>query len=231
MRDIDPRMRVSPLCIALGRGSGLTHVGGSRKSSVHSSLNPLGEILHRRSDVGFAGSQQGFGFEQANAFQGGKIRAHGAGWIAQGGPVAANRCQHGFGVDFEEVGDKGAGVLCREGVGSQAASRKVPQVGGHNHIRLPADRGRQHMAVVGVGQVEFGSEGFVSGYEGVGNVPAQDRAGPVQHVSVDVGPISQKVANPIRMDVSARQWGKEVSVCETQQEVAKAGRIENVGVK
>ena len=87
------------------------------------------------------------------------------------------------------------------------------------------------MTVVGVGQVEFGSEVFVSRHEGIGKVPVHDRAGPVEHIRVYIGPVGEKVAFPFRMDVGAPQWSEEVTVSETQQQVAKAGRIESIGVE
>ena len=61
-------------------------------------------------------------------------------------------------------------------------------------------------------------------------MPVHDSAGSFQHVPVDVGPVGQEVAYPFRMEIGPLQWPIEVAVGERQKEVAKAGRIENIGV-
>ena len=159
--------------------------------NVEPASGDIGSIFQRQSDIGFVCSHKGYGFVQTKAFQCEQILAHGARWIAQGGPVATDGCQHGLGVDIDEVCDKGVRVLRHDGVESQTLGWKVPQVGCHNHIRTSVNRRRQDMTVVGVGQVKFGSEDFVSGHKCIGEVPVHDGAGPVQHFSVDVGSVGQ----------------------------------------
>ena len=85
--------------------------------------------------------------------------------------------------------------------------------------------------VVGVGQVEFGSEVFVSRHEGIGKVSVHDSRGfcsarpGLYRGGQPEGCLS--IPHGCRRSTSEQ----EVTVGETQQQVAKAGRIENIGVE
>lgn len=145
--------------------------------------------------------------------------------------MTLNGCQNGVGIDVEQVRDKAVGTLRRDCVTDQAADGKVPQVGGHDHIRLAVDRGGEDMAVVGVGKVQFGSQMFEPGHQGIREVPVHDRPGSVQYGRVDIGPVGQKVAGPLRVDVAVPQRCKQIAVRKAQQQVAKARGVENIGVQ
>ena len=150
--------------------------------------------------------------------------------MAQRRPVAAHRFKRGVGVGFEQPGDEGVGMVRCNLVGRQAVGGKVPQVAGHDRVRAPVDRRRQHMAVVGVRQVEGGGEGLVSRHDGIGEMAVHDVTGLLQHGRVDIGTVGQKAAHPFGMDVGAPERHIQVAVGKTQQQVAKTGRIEHVGI-
>ena len=145
--------------------------------------------------------------------------------------MVPNGCHHAVGIVLEQIDYEAVRMLRREGVGRQAIGRKVSQVGCHNHIRSPVDRRGQDVAVIGIRQIELLSKDFISGHDGIGKVLVHDRAGPVQHDLGYLRPVDQKAPCPFRMDAGAPQWREQISVGETQQQVAKAGRIEDIGVK
>ena len=87
------------------------------------------------------------------------------------------------------------------------------------------------MGVTGIWQIESGCKSGVSGHDGIRKVPVHERAGPFQNVCREIGPVRQKAPHPLYMDVRATPREIQVPVGETQEQVTKARRIENVGVK
>ena len=64
-----------------------------------------------------------------------------------------------------------------------------------------------------------------------GKLPIHDRAGSLQHAGVNVGTVGQKAPHPLSMDVGAPKRNIQVPVGQTQKNIPKAGRIEDVGVQ
>ena len=169
--------------------------------------------------------------DKTQAFECGQVFVRGSRWIPQGRPVTADGRKHRLGVGIEKPGDERVGMLCRESVGGQAVSRKVPQVAGHDHVRLPFDRGGQHMDVVGVRGVESGGTSRVTRHNRFGKVPVHYHPGSFQHSFREIGTVCQNAPYPLCMDVCAPRRRVQVLVGETQKNVPEAGRIEDVGVE
>ena len=69
---------------------------------------------------------------KTQAFECGQVFVRGSRWVPQGRPVTADSRKHSLGVGIEKTGDERVGMLCRESVGGQVVSRKIPQVAGHD---------------------------------------------------------------------------------------------------
>ena len=122
-------------------------------------------------------------------------------------------------------------MLGHKTVRIEVAGRKIPQVGCYDNIRSSVDRRCQNMTIVGIGQVEVCCDGLVSGHQSLGKLPLHHGTSPVQHARVNIRPVCQKVGCPFGMDGGGPQRRIGVTVCETQQQVTKTGRIESNAVK
>lgn len=122
-------------------------------------------------------------------------------------------------------------MLRGKAVGRQPVGRKVPQVPRHDNIRQSPDSCRQHMAITGIRKFKRRDQGFILRHDRFGKVLVHRCAGPFQHTGVDVSPIGEKVPHPFRMDVGTPKWLIRVPVGETQKKIAKAGGVEDIGVK
>ena len=127
----------------------------------------------------------------------------GSRWISQRRAVTANGHKHSFQVGIEQIGDEHVGMLRGEAVGSQTVSREVAQVAGHDQVRPAFNRRGQHMEAVGVRQIKGGGSCRVPCHNGIGKVPVHHRAGSFQHISCEIGAVSQNAPYPFRVDVRA----------------------------
>ena len=145
--------------------------------------------------------------------------------------MTADSRKHSLGVGIETAGDERVGMMCSESVGSQAVGRKIPQVTGHDHVSPAFNRGGQHMDVVGVGEIESGGTCHVTRHDRFGKVMVHYHPGSFQHAFREVGTVRQNAPYPLCVDVCTPKRGIQVLVSETQKNVPKAGRIEDVGVE
>ena len=76
-------------------------------------------------------------------------------------------------------------------------------VEGDDDLRLGADGGGQHMAVIGVGQRQRRDQPLIAGYAGVGQRVVHRGASPFQHRRCDIGPCGLHRTQPFGMDIGA----------------------------
>ena len=87
------------------------------------------------------------------------------------------------------------------------------------------------MDVVGVRKIESGGTRRVARHDRFGKMPVHYRPGSIQNVIREIGTVRQNAPHPLGVDVHAPKGRIQVLVGETQKKVAKAGRIEDVGVE
>ena len=73
------------------------------------------------------------------------------------------------GIEVEEVFGKLVGVLGFDAKGCQHRFRKIPLIESDDDAGIAADRGGEHMPVIGIRQVQARHENIMAGDQGIGN--------------------------------------------------------------
>lgn len=108
--------------------------------------------------------------------------------------------------------------------------RKIGQVAGDDDARARLDRGCQYVTIVGVRECESGNKVLIAPNQRgrCGLVHELSRA--FEFISRQVGPVRQKIPDPLLMHICGPPRTKYAGQCEVHEEIAQLGRVQNVRV-
>jgi hypothetical protein len=84
---------------------------------------------------------------------------------------------------------------------SDGVGRKVPQVDRHDDVCMAANRSRQHVPVIWIGELQTGNQILVACHERIDSVLVHQYASAFQLVSRKVRALLKQTGNPFLVDV------------------------------
>jgi transposase len=108
--------------------------------------------------------------------------------------------------------------------------REVLQVVRHDHLRACLDRCREHVAVVGVRQVEGVDQGLVARHEAVAHRAIHQFARPGQPLRIEVRPVRRELAEDLIEDPVGPLRLDQSRLSDADQQVSERARVQHVGV-
>src|SRR6266849_6505516 len=138
---------------------------------------------------------------QALPFKSFQILGHRLGRVLQALAMIFRRCHYSPRSQVEEMKDEFVRVLRFNSKRSDGVGRKVPQVYRHDDVCMAANRSRQHVPVIWIGELQTGNQILVACHESIDSVLVHQYASAFQLVSRKVRALLKQTGNPFLVDL------------------------------
>ena len=144
--------------------------------------------------------------------------------------------QDGARREPRQAQDDSIGVPGLDSERAEDSVGKMFEVQGRNHIRSAATAervnggGSKDMPVIGIGELQARNQVLITGYKGIQGVPVHQVSRTLQLRAGQIGPIDEKIPDPLIVNIGGPLRPKQSGDCQMHQKIAKLGRIEDVCV-
>lgn len=150
--------------------------------------------------------------------------------VLQAGAAALGGERDRFRREVGEVIDELVGMLGFKAVGLEHLGGEVAQIVGHDHVGPGVDRGRQDVAVIGIGQVQARDQRFVAVHEAVAHVQIHQLACALELDDGQVRPLPEHVADPLVMDGVGPLGPETIGQRQLKQQVPQRRGVKDTGI-